>query len=467
MENVFLKGYRHGYVGVGSHPQYPITVCAILPAVTKFLHIADIHLGIRRYRSEDRARDFFLAWRDCIERFALAEKVSFVLIAGDLFDARRVEPQAMNQAMFCLSKLRHAGIPVVVIEGNHDCHESENRFSWLRSLSQWGFIKLLEPVYSESGVKLLPWDDEKCSGSFIDIDGVRIFGSIWYGSTVSQALPPLIDELRHHHSEKHFNVMMLHTDVEGQLNRPIPALPVVKINELKSYINYLALGHTHKNFEIDGWIYNPGSLEACNVDEYANVRGAYLVEIIEGQHTAHLMRDYHQRPVARLSFDVSKHPTPEELHADLFDQLRHDLTPHNPNDADSPAPVVELSLRGHLGFKNALLEINRIRDEIKQEFNSLLVIVRNQTVPVEYAVAAGLSEHVSRAERERRVIEDLISRDTRFREQAVAMAGLILEAKRLALSDELPAKIVELIEERLAESQTVLTAEMVWHQGTD
>jgi len=39
----------------------------------------------------------------------------------------------MNQAMFCLTKLKDAGIPVVVIEGNHDCQEVGNKFSWLRS----------------------------------------------------------------------------------------------------------------------------------------------------------------------------------------------------------------------------------------------------------------------------------------------------------------------------------------------
>jgi DNA repair protein SbcD/Mre11 len=422
--------------------------------MTKFLHIADIHLGIRRYRSEDRTRDFFLAWRDCIERYALAEKVSFVLIAGDLFDLRKVEPQSMNQAMYCLSKLREAGIPVIVIEGNHDCHETENPFSWLRSLSKWGFIKLLEPVHGESGIKLVPWDEHERAGSFIDIDGVRIFGSIWYGSTVGQALPGLVDELRNHHNEQMFNVMMLHTDIEGQLNRPIPALSVAKINELKSYIDYLALGHTHKNFEIDGWVYNPGSLEACNVDEYANIRGAYLVEISNGHHIASLVREYHQRPVLRLSFDASGRATPEELHAALFNHLRGELEPYNANESPHPQPVLELSLRGHLGFKNSLLEINRIRDEIKKEFNPMLAMVRNQTVPVEYAVAAGLSEHVSRAERERRVIEDLISRDARFRDQAVQIAGVILEAKLLALSGEQPSRITELIEQRLTATRS-------------
>ena len=426
--------------------------------MVKFLHIADIHLGIRRYRSEDRARDFFYAWRDCIERYALAEEVSFVLIAGDFFDARKVEPQTMNQAMYCLSGLREAGIPVVAIEGNHDCHESDSKFSWLRSLSQWGFIKLLEPVYDDGVVSLVPWDDKRHEGSFIDVAGVRIFGSIWYGSTVGQSLPSLIDQLREHCSPRRFNVMMLHTDVEGQLNRPIPALPVAEINKLRSYIDYLALGHTHKNFEIDGWVYNPGSLEACSVDEYANVRGAYLVQVEDGKHTARLVRDYHQRPVLRQSFDVSGFSTPEELRENLFAQLRREVTPHDTTEAAAEAvgeaPVIELTLRGHLGFKSSLLEINRLREEIKNEFNPLLVMMKNQTVPVEYAVAAGLSKSVSRPERERRVIEDLIARDSRFRDQAQSLAALVIEAKRLALADEAPSRIVEMIEQRIAETHS-------------
>jgi DNA repair exonuclease SbcCD nuclease subunit len=453
--------------------------------MVKFLHIADIHLGIRRYRSEDRARDFFYAWRDCIERYALAEQVSFVLIAGDFFDARKVEPQAMNQAMYCLSKLREAGIPVIAIEGNHDCHESESKFSWLRSLSQWGYIKLLEPIYNDGAVNLAPWDDKRRQGSYIDIDGVRVFGSIWYGSTIGKSLPALIDQLREHHSQSHFNVMMLHTDVEGQINRPIPALPVAELNKLRSYVDYLALGHTHKNFEIDGWIYNPGSLEACSVDEYANVRGAYLVEVMDGKHTAILSRDYHQRPVLRLSFDVSGYQTPEELRESLFSQLRREITPHNPFESGAEsgaetgaeagaeaagggragtglagtslvgqAPVIELTLRGRLGFKSSLLEINPLREKIKKEFNPLLVMMKNQTVPVEYAIAAGLSEGVSRADRERRVIEDLIARDSRFRDQSQAMAALVIEAKRLALADEAPSRIIEMIERKIAETQS-------------
>src|SRR5262249_49460587 len=252
--------------------------------------------------------------------------------------------------------------------------------------------KLLEPVYDDGVVSLVPWDDKRREGSFIDVAGVRIFGSIWYGSTVGQSLPSLIDQLREHWSPRGLKVMMLHTDVEGQLNRPIPALPVAEINKLRSYIDYLALGHTHKNFEVDGWVYNPGSLEACSVDEYANIRGAYLVEVVDGKHTARLVRDYHQRPVLRSSFDVSGCSTPEELHESLFAQLRREITRRNPAEPPGDAPVIELTLRGHLGFKSSSLEINRLREEIKNEFAPLLVMMKNQTAPIEYAVAAGLSE---------------------------------------------------------------------------
>ncbi len=433
--------------------------------MAKFLHIADIHLGISRYRkygTADRTRDFFAAWSDCIEKYALGEQVDFVLIAGDFFDTRRIEPQAMNHAMYCLMKLKEAKIPVIVVEGNHDQREATNNFSWLRSLSNWGFIKLLEPIYEEEGVRFDLWDDTTKKGSFIDIDtadsNFRIFGTTWYGTTVARQLPVLVDELRHHHMPGRFHVMMLHTDVEGQLNRPIPALPVAKINELKAVIDYLALGHTHKNFEIDGWVYNPGSLEACSVDEYANQRGAYLVEVKDGKHTAQLMQDYRQRPVRRLRFEVSGRSTPEELREALMAQLQGELKPHNLEDEDVLAPVLELTLTGQLGFKSSLLELNRLREEIKDEFHPFLCIARDVTIPVEYAVASGTVEHQSRADRERRVIESLIARDARFQANAPEMTELMLEAKRLALADEQPEKIAALIEQRLASLPAQMTA---------
>src|SRR4051794_26605337 len=144
----------------------------------KFLHIADIHLGCRRYNLEERTKDFFRAWRDVIERHAIPNRVDFVLICGDFFDRRNADPQAMNHAIFGLRALKDAGIPVVAIEGNHDQRDTLTEFSWMRSLSQWEYLILLEPTSDEENpIAMKPWDKDDLAGSYIDIAGARIFGS--------------------------------------------------------------------------------------------------------------------------------------------------------------------------------------------------------------------------------------------------------------------------------------------------
>jgi DNA repair exonuclease SbcCD nuclease subunit len=416
----------------------------------KFLHLADIHLGCRRYNLEERTRDFFRAWQDVIVTHAIPNNIDFMLIAGDFFDRRNIDPQAMNHAMLGLEMLREAGIPVLTIEGNHDQHEALSDFSWLRSLSQWGYLKLLEPSRDEEGrLTLDPWNEDEHSGSYVDIAGARIFGSHWYGASANAAIPLLSDALRRASEEGRFNILMLHTDVEGQINRPIPALTIANLKELKRLVGYVALGHTHKRFAIDNWAFNPGSLEPCSIDEYREERGAFLVEVDEEhQVTATHLTDYVQRPFQRLSFDVSGVLDAETVYAGVMEMIEHQARKHD-SDSDALAPIIEVSLKGHLGFKNSLLEINRMREEAKERTGALHIIMRNQSVPVEYAVAAGLDAQAPRHERERRIIEDLILRDNRYKARAREVAELVIESKRLALAGEPPDKILDLIAQKL------------------
>jgi DNA repair protein SbcD/Mre11 len=419
----------------------------------KFLHIADIHLGCRRYNLDERVKDFARAWLDVVETYALARQVDFVLIAGDFFNARKVEPEAMNHAMAGLGLLHDAGIPVVAIEGNHDQKDAVSDYSWMRSLSRWGYLKLLEPALDEAGqLALVPWAEEARSGSYIDIAGARIFGTHWYGTSANAAVPLLVDALRRAHGAGRFNILLLHTDVEGQLNRPnIPALSIERMKELRGLVDYLALGHTHKRFEIEGWAFNPGSLEAVSIDEYREERGVYLVEVDEARRIrAEHFRDYTQRPFQRLSYDVSGVVDADAVHAGVMELVRNEARRHEATDDGTPAPIIEINLRGHLGFKNSLLDLSRMREEAKQLTGALHVMITNRSVPVEYAVAAGLDPDASRQVRERRIVEDLIARDNRYRKRAHEMAALVLEAKRLALSDESPEKILDLIEQHIA-----------------
>jgi DNA repair exonuclease SbcCD nuclease subunit len=417
--------------------------------------MSDVHLGCRRYNLEERTKDFFRSWFDVIEHHALPNEVDFVLIAGDFFDRRNIDPQTMNHALAGLQLLKDNDIPVVAIEGNHDRRDAVSDYSWMRSFSQAGFFVLLEPARAAETDdaappwQMVPWDEETRTGSYVDIKGARIFGTHWYGTSANAAMPMLAESLRAARGEGLFHILLLHTDVEGQLNRPIPALSVEKLTELRTLVDYVALGHTHKKFEIDNWAFNPGSLEACSIDEYREERGLYLVEVDdEKQVSARFIKDYVQRPFQRLTFDVSGAEDPEAVRAGVAETVKREARAHDP-ESQEPAPIIEINLRGHLGFKNSLLDMRRMREEAAAATGALHVMLKNQSVPVEYAVAAGLDADTSRAHRERRIVEDLIARDTRYRDRAREMAELVLEAKRRALGDEPPEVILELIEQKV------------------
>jgi DNA repair exonuclease SbcCD nuclease subunit len=414
----------------------------------KFLHLADVHLGCRRYNVDERTKDFFRAWHDIIVRHALPEKVDFVLIAGDFFDRRNLDPLAMNHAMEGLRLLRDAKIPVLAIEGNHDQHEAVSEYSWLRSLSTWGLLNLLEPVRDREGkLALVPWDEAKRGGSYIDVAGARIFGSDWYGASSNQAIPMLAEALRQTRSDDRFNILMLHTDVEGQLERSnIPALELAVLATLKGLVDYVALGHTHRRFALDNWAFNPGSLEAAAIDEYRHERGAYLVKV-DADHRikATLIREYAQRPFQRLAFDVSGAVNAAAVYEGVMEMIGREARVRISDEPDLHlSPVIEITLTGQLGFKNSLLELNKIRDEARRRTGALHILLRNQSVPVEYAVP-GADMDAPRHVREQHIVEELIFRNHQYRGRAEKMAELVIESKRLALAREPADKVLELI----------------------
>lgn len=423
--------------------------------MTKFLHISDIHLGIRRYGLEERTRDFFHAWNDCLQRYAIDKKVDFVLIGGDLFDRRQIDPQAANHAVIGLEKLKNAGIPVFAIEGNHDQRETGSDFSWLRSLSQWRFLKLLEPVHRDGTVEYRVWDEDRREGGYIDCKDVRIFGSRWYGVTTSNVIPQLREAMRPHLRENCYNIMMLHTEVEGQLNRPIPSVSASRLIQLRDCVQYLALGHIHKNFVIDDWAFNPGSLEATTVDEYRERRGAYLVELRDGKVYAELVREYRQRPFIFDTFDLSSCTDPEQASQHLQKRLLEVCSQKH----FEYAPIVEMRLEGRVRFKTSLMNLDDVKENVCSNSSLLDVVFRNETIPIEYAVAADLGSGTPRSERELRVLEDLVSQDVRWRDRAKEMAALILEVKRLALGEETPEMILKLLERQFPETEAVVNGE--------
>ncbi|MBA3351270.1 MAG: exonuclease SbcCD subunit D [Blastocatellia bacterium] len=407
----------------------------------KFLHISDVHLGCTRYQLPESPRDFFDAWIDVLQRYAIGENVEFVIMCGDFFHKRSVPPETMNYAVAGLNMMKDAGIPVVTIEGNHDQKYNDSDYSWLRSLANWNLLYLLEPSNEDGRIVYKPWVDGR--GGFIDLGRARIFGSHWYGAQANWAIPLLTGAIQENRRDGAFHILMLHTDVEGHQTHPIPALSISALSELKSATEYVGLGHTHMHYEIDNWAFNPGSLEVTNIAEYRETRGVFLVEVDDDNGvTAKHIEDYKQRPFQRLMFDVTGIEGAAGVTAGVLDDVRSKA---RSRENDTPAPIIEITLRGQLGFPNSLIESKRIRDEARKLTDALHVRLKNVSVPVEYAVALDVPDDAGREILERRVVEDLVLRDNRFKGRADNISDAVIGAKRLALSDEEPEKIAEFI----------------------
>jgi DNA repair exonuclease SbcCD nuclease subunit len=409
----------------------------------KFLHLADVHLGCTRYQLVESPRDFFDAWMDVLQRCAIDEKVDFVLMCGDFFHKRTIPPETMNYAVEGLQLLKDNGIPVVTIEGNHDQKHTDSEYSWLRSLADWKLLYLLEPESSEGEFKLQKWNADNCRGGFVDIGRARIFGSHWYGAQANWAIPALTRDIKANRRDGAFHVVMLHTDVEGHETHPIPALTIESLNELKEAVEYVALGHTHRRFEIDNWAFNPGSIEITSISDYRETRGVFLVEVDDDNSiSARHIDDYLHRPFQRLDFDVSGWASGEEITTAVLETFRD----QGKRAVDGkPAPIIELTLRGILGLPNSQLELKKMRDEAKKITGALYIRIRNHTTPLDYTGRDLPDDAEGRELIERRVVEELIIRDNRFKTRADEIAGLVIGVKRDALNDESPEKIAEAI----------------------
>jgi DNA repair exonuclease SbcCD nuclease subunit len=89
----------------------------------KFLHVADLHLGLRITRFEEAACKRIIEARfEAVDRLRAAATdhgVDFVLVAGDLFDDHSVSASIAERA-FTLFEGKSIPCPVYIIPGNHD-----------------------------------------------------------------------------------------------------------------------------------------------------------------------------------------------------------------------------------------------------------------------------------------------------------------------------------------------------------
>ncbi len=414
--------------------------------MAKFLHISDIHLGFDRYDSKPRTLDFFYSLKDVIEKYAVGEQVDFVIVGGDLFEHRNIKPAILNQAQLCFQILKDADIPVLAIEGNHDNAPYGTKSSWLRYLSDWGLIKLLEPGDTNSGEPFYsPWDEDRQRGGYIDLDcGVRVLGSSWYGAAAPRAIEQIAAAMGELPKAEGPSILLFHHGLEGQISRYSGALRYGEVLPLKKAgVDYLALGHIHKSYCEENWIFNPGSIEANNVEESQFERGAYLVEIDQkGTIKAELKTDYKQRPIVRLQQKLRSQDAIESVGEGAIALIQSAIK--SKKIIPDQQPIVELRITGTVGFDRLELDTRQLQKQLQELCNALIFLLRYDVEEDGYI--SHISEEASRLEVEQEVFTDLLSANARYKKQAEALAHGLIDLKARQMDGEGEESLYALVE---------------------
>ena len=423
---------------------------------TSFIHVADTHLGYEQYGVRERFNDFSRAFWEIIDD-AIARKVDFMVIAGDLFNKRAIDALTLIHAIEGLRKLKQHGIAVIAIEGNHDRSYYRDGTSWLQFLCYQDYIKLLAPIMQDGAPQITPWQPDTMLGCYVDLlDGrLRVYGLPWQGAATSRSLETMASALQATHEAEdgiEYRLLMMHTGVDGIVAR-VQGLPTMaQFQPLRSCVDYLALGHVHKPYEFDGWMYNPGSTETCGAEESQwEDRGYYYVEIdtdnperiIDAEkkervhHAVHLVSK--RRAFVRYDLRVDGLIDPDTLYARLEDYCRRE----GPRYQDA-RPVVQIHLVGTLGFDADSLDQSRMEEMVQHFFAPLHARVDNNTNDLDYAPDDDDIDGRDRSvwqELERRIFEELIGLDSRYLPAKEQWGAVLSELKSLALHEDTPEQI--------------------------
>jgi len=435
-----------------------------------FIHLADTHLGYEQYGVRERFNDFSRAFWDIMDE-AANRPVDFVVIAGDLFNKRAIDALTLIHAVEGLKKLKEKGIPVIAIEGNHDRSYYRDGISWLQFLCHQEYLMLLAPKMREGAPVLTHWNRETMLGSHIDLlsGRLRVYGLPWQGAATTRTMEGLALALEAARAEEdasgiEYRLLMMHTGVDSIVPR-IQGLPTMaQFQPLHRCVDYLALGHVHKPYEFDGWMYNPGSTETWGAEESAwEDRGYYLVEIdtddpesiLDPNKQARFHRATHhvskRRPFVRHELRVDGLSEPNALYAHLEHYCRREGTAHQ-NDALSP--VVQIHLVGTLAFDAGSLDQAYMEEIVHTHFQPLYVRIDNNTNDQDFAPDGGDIDGRDRStwhELELRIFEDLVSRDNRYLVTKEQWSAVLADLKQMALQKDNPELIAQFLRDKRAE----------------
>ncbi len=256
----------------------------------RLFHTSDTHLGHQQYAAlgpdglNVRERDIAAAFNAVVDA-AIAERPDAFLHAGDLFDGVRPGNRALAVAMAAFHRLSQAGIPTVVIAGNHEHPRMRGTGSPFRLFEHLNGIHVVYQGRRET----------------ISLDTPA-------GQLHIHAVPQCADqevlnaEVAAIERLPGKNVLMLHGAV-----RSLEAFRNAEFNEqilepkwFDDRFDYVALGHYHGVTEIHERAWYCGASERVSIAESGEQKGYLRITLGNNFHVDHIVvagRPYADLPI--------------------------------------------------------------------------------------------------------------------------------------------------------------------------
>jgi DNA repair exonuclease SbcCD nuclease subunit len=273
----------------------------------RILHFSDTHLGFQAFDKVNEAgvntreQDVYDAFEHVVQRI-LSIKPDIVVHSGDFFH----RPSPSNRALtFGLEQLRligSAGIPVVIIAGNHETPKTIYNSPILRALKTLDHVY---PVFGES------W--EKNSFGDVVVHGIPHINDQRILLQELEKLEPETDK---------FNLLMLHTSLGKRFlmeEYGEQIFPPAFESKLARF-QYIALGHWHNaqsvNLHPNAWY--SGSIERLSDTEIDAEKGFLLLDIAPDQTCQVHFEAVPTRPWLRWEQDKCHELSVAEMEASLL-----------------------------------------------------------------------------------------------------------------------------------------------------
>ncbi|MFO5527625.1 MAG: exonuclease subunit SbcD, partial [Cuspidothrix sp.] len=300
----------------------------------KILHLSDIHIGSGFCHGKinpltglnTRLEDFVKTLSVCIDK-ALSDHVDLVLFGGDAFPNATPAPYVQEAFANQFRRLVDAGIPTVLLVGNHDQHSQGLGGASLniyRTLGVPGFLVgdtlTTHRISTRSGdiqVMTLPWLTRS----------TLMTRQETHGSSLAEVNQLLTDKLE--------------IAIEGEIRRLDPDIPTVLLAHLmadnatlgaerllavgkgftiplslltRPCFDYVALGHVHKHQNLnksnDPPVIYPGSIERVDFSEEKEDKGYVMIDLAKGK-TNWEFCPLSVRVFRTIEIDLSKQEDPQ------------------------------------------------------------------------------------------------------------------------------------------------------------